>query len=80
MEGNNRTTMNDCANRNLQIFNQGLMRMKDQSKYQKNIEPSNMLPENFDVRDKFGKRCPGINRVYNQGQCKSGWVNKLFII
>lgn len=38
------------------------------------------FPDNFDVRDKFGKMCPGIKQVVNQGQCKSGWVNKLFNI
>jgi len=49
-------------------------------------EPENNLiplttsyPDRFDVREKFGNLCPRINRVYNQGQCKSGWVNyKLF--
>lgn len=33
------------------------------------------FPNYFDVREKFGERCPEISRVYNQGQCKSGWVN-----
>lgn len=33
------------------------------------------FPDRFDVREKFGKKCPGISRVYNQGQCRSGWVN-----
>lgn len=32
------------------------------------------FPDRFDVREKFGERCPGISRVYNQGQCRSGWV------
>lgn len=35
-----------------------------------------MIPESFDVREKFGKLCPEIKKVYNQGRCKSGWVNK----
>lgn len=46
---------------------------------EKKVSPKT-VPDHFDVRVKFGKRCPIIKQVYNQGKCKSGWVNYLLIL
>lgn len=46
-------------------------------KPEKKLMPLSAYPTHFDVRDKFGKLCPSINRAYNQGQCKSGWVIRI---
>ncbi|XP_050528076.1 cathepsin B-like cysteine proteinase 6 [Daktulosphaira vitifoliae] len=32
------------------------------------------FPQFFDAREKFGYKCPGIQQIYNQGQCKAGWA------
>jgi len=34
-----------------------------------------VMPSYFDARLKWGKMCPSISEVHNQGRCRSGWVS-----
>lgn len=63
-----------------QMLNLGLLSMTKKPENKLTPLESITFPEYFDVREKFGKICPGIKRVYNQGQCKSGWVGNLCFV
>lgn len=69
---------NDCdrqKNFTEQLLNLGIF--SAEKKTEDKLILLTSFPEHFDVREKFGKLCPRISRVYNQGQCKSGWVGNL---
>lgn len=78
---NNFSTTDDCGANRRGNFSQEMLSQQLVTMSSKRQRENQMIltsfPENFDVREKFGKRCPGIKRVFNQGQCKSGWVNSI---
>ena len=54
---------NDCFNKSFHIFT---------------VKPltNNFgdIPESYDVRDKWGDKCPSVKEVRDQGSCGSCWV------